>query len=59
MIVMILIYVMTMLIKLSREPSVLFSEGYDTSLPDVSENDIKDTPQVKWRKREEEETRFM
>jgi len=59
MIVMILIYVMTMLIKLSREPSVLFSEGYDTSLPDVSENDFKDTPQVKWRKREEEETRFM
>ena len=59
MIVMILIYVMTMLIKLSREPSVLFSEGYDTSLPDVSENDFKDTPQVKWRKREEEERRFM
>ena len=51
MIVMILLYVMTMLIKLSRELSVPFSEGYDTSLTDVSENDFKDTPQVKWRKR--------
>lgn len=59
MIVMILLYVMTLLIKLSREPSVPFSEGYDTSLTDVSENDFKDTPQVKWRKKEEEETRFM
>ena len=59
MIVMILLYVMTMLIKLSRELSVSFSEGYDTSLSDVSENDFKDTPQVKWRKKEEEETRFM
>ena len=59
MIVMILLYVMTMLIKLSRELSVPFSEGYDTSLTDVSENDFKDTPQVKWRKKEEEETRFM
>ena len=45
MIVMILLYVMTLLIKLSREPSVPFSEGYDTSLTDVSENDFKDTPQ--------------
>ena len=52
MIVMILLYVMTMLIKLSRELSVSFSEGYDTSLSDVSENDFKDTPQVKWRKKE-------
>ena len=46
-------------IKLSRELSVPFSEGYDTSLTDVSENDFKDTPQVKWRKKDEEETRFM
>ena len=61
MIVMILLYVMTLLIKLSREPwpSVPFSEGYDTSLTDVSENDFKDTPQVKWREKEEEEARFM
>ena len=59
MIVMTLLYVMTMLIKLSRELSVPFSEVYDTSLADISENDFKDTPQVKWRKREEEETRFM
>ena len=59
MIVMILLYVMTMLIKLSRELSVPFSEVYDTSLADVSENDFKDTPQVKWSKKEEEETRFM
>ena len=59
MIVMILLYVMTMLIKLSRELSVPFSEGYDRSLINVSENDFKDTPQVKWRKKEEEETRFM
>ena len=58
MIVMILLYVMTLLIKLSREPSVPFSEGYNTSLTDVSENDFKDT-HVKWRKKEEEETRFM
>ena len=54
MIVMILLYVMTMLIKLSRELSVPFSEGYDRSLTNV-----KDTPQVKRRKKEEEETRFM
>ena len=59
MIVMILLYVMTMLIKLSRELSVPFSEGYDRSLTNVSENDFKDTLQVKWRKKEEEETRFM
>ena len=59
MIVMILLYVMTMLIKLSRELSVPFSEGYNTSLTDVSENNLKDIPQVKWRKKEEEETRFM
>ena len=59
MIVMILLYVMTMLIKLSRELSVPFFEGYDRSLTNVSENDFKDTPQVKWRKKEEEETRFM
>ena len=38
-------------IKLSRELSVPFSEGYDTSLADISENDFKDTPQVKWRKK--------
>ena len=57
MIVMILLYVMTTLIKLSHELFVPFSEGYDTSLADI--NDFKDTPQVKWRKREEEETRFM
>ena len=59
MIAMILLYVMTMLIKLYRELSVPFPEGYDTSLTDVSENDFKDTPQVKWRKKDEEETRFM
>ena len=59
MFVMILLYVMTTLIKLSHELFVPFSEGYDTSLADISENDFKDTPQVKWRKREEEETRFM
>ena len=59
MTVMILLYVMTMLIKLSRELSVPFSEVYDTSLADVSENDFRDTPRVKWSKQEEEETRFM
>ena len=59
MIVMILLFVMTMLIMLYRELSVPFSEGYDTSLTDVSENDFKDTPHFKWRKKEEEETRFM
>ena len=57
MIVMILLYVMTMLIKLSREISVPFSDGYDTSLTDVTENDFKDTPQVngdkKKRKRQD------
>ena len=41
-----------MQIKLSRELSVPFSEGYDTSLTDVSENDFIDTPQLKWRKKE-------
>jgi hypothetical protein len=51
MIVMILLYVMTTLIKLSYELFVPFSEGYDTSLADISENDFKDTPQVKWRKK--------
>ena len=51
MIVMILLYVMTMLIKLSREISVPFSDGYDTSLTDVTENDFKDTPQVNGEKR--------
>ena len=51
MIVMILLYVMTTLIKLSHELFVPFSEGYDTSLADISENDFKDTPQVKWRKK--------
>ena len=44
MIVMILLYVMTTLIKLSHELFVPFSEGYDTSLADISENDFKDTP---------------
>ena len=38
-------------IKLSRELSVPFSEGYDTSLTDVSENDFKDTPQVNGEKK--------
>ena len=51
MIVMILLYVMTTLIKLSHELFVPFSEGYDTSLADISANDFKDTPQVKWRKK--------
>ena len=50
MIVMILLYVMIMLIKLSREISVPFSDGYDTSLTDVTENDFKDTPQVNGEK---------
>ena len=45
-------------IKLSRELSVPFSEGYDTSLTDVSENDFKDTPQVKWRKKRGRDKRW-
>ena len=55
MIVMILLYVITMLIKLSRELSVPFSEGYDTSLVSktISKILLKLNGEKKKRKRQD------